>query len=343
MRTRKRSAFTLIELLVVIAIIAILIALLVPAVQKVREAAARTQCVNNLHQLGVAAHNYHQVYKAFPVGFGRAHEGPIVHLLPYMEQDSVHKNYNFQTLGQEATHWYVSDSMFPLQNRETVGSPTLIPPRTIFGANPHIPSLICPTGPQGPEVKSVLLASAQGAADKGYTGPANGPGFAPPRQIGLGFTFSAEPGNKSLSRSHYLGMAGYPYFQASASSTPGQYAGIFRYNRKSRVTDVRDGTSNTIMFGEYSRSWVNFGDGHPLTGWCTGNMATGMIYSFWELDNGGEPPTGKVWYRFSSGHPGVWNACLGDGSVRSIRTAIAFGLYVELGGANDGFTLRAEF
>lgn len=93
-RASSRLAFTLIELLVVIAIIAVLIALLVPAVQKVREAASRTTCQNNLKQLGIAAHNYHGVFKKFPQG---GNNSALVFLLPYIEQDSIFKNYDVNT------------------------------------------------------------------------------------------------------------------------------------------------------------------------------------------------------------------------------------------------------
>src|SRR5260370_5742429 len=102
---RTRQAFTLIELLVVIAIIAVLIGLLVPAVQKVREAASRAQCLNNLKQLALAAHDHHDARRKFPTGLhmgvnmggGRYAGGTswMVELLPYIEQDNLYKKWDY--------------------------------------------------------------------------------------------------------------------------------------------------------------------------------------------------------------------------------------------------------
>src|SRR5262245_59521984 len=105
---KRRAGFTLIELLVVIAIIAILIALLVPAVQKVREAAARTQCANNLKQLGLAIHSFHDVTKGLPPSRMDNFGGVTwaVMILPYIEQEPFYRQWDVR-------HWYYDQGGTP--------------------------------------------------------------------------------------------------------------------------------------------------------------------------------------------------------------------------------------
>lgn len=115
-RKNYRQGFTLIELLVVIAIIAILIALLLPAVQQAREAARRSQCRNNMKQLGLALHNYHDVHKIFPPGViwtgssfytgGRA--GMLMHILPYIDAATAYNQINFEGAG---IHWCLGNNL----------------------------------------------------------------------------------------------------------------------------------------------------------------------------------------------------------------------------------------
>jgi prepilin-type N-terminal cleavage/methylation domain-containing protein len=104
LRTNRRRGFTLIELLVVIAIIAVLIALLLPAVQQAREAARRTQCKNNLKQLGLAFHNYHDTHRVFPMGNGGNRYSPHAAILPHIDQAPVFNQINFNVPPKDAAN-----------------------------------------------------------------------------------------------------------------------------------------------------------------------------------------------------------------------------------------------
>ena len=144
--SQRHRAFTLVELLVVIAIIAILIGLLLPAVQKVREAAARAKCMNNLKQMGLALHNYHDANQSFPAGKGPSFVGAPVYarwsihsqLLPYIEQNNLFTSIDFtkppQTPGMER----VINFMPAWQNPGRINAAAC---RTL------VPTFICPSDP----------------------------------------------------------------------------------------------------------------------------------------------------------------------------------------------------
>jgi prepilin-type N-terminal cleavage/methylation domain-containing protein len=245
---RARTGFTLIELLVVIAIIAILIGLLLPAVQKVREAAARMSCSNNLKQISLAAHNYESANGVLPPGFNSSsYVGSLGYLLSYFEQDNIARQIP-QTLltipGTGGVWWG--------------GGWT--------AANNRIKTLECPSDSQ-PVIPVNGVFAYFTTSGTTLTG-----GYFAGAQAGLG-------------RTNYTASAG---ALGNTTSTPwSQWRGPYYNNSKTKLTDIVDGTSNTFAFGEilggsggptrdFCASWM--GAGALPTAWAT--IDPGQWYSF---------------------------------------------------------------
>jgi prepilin-type N-terminal cleavage/methylation domain-containing protein/prepilin-type processing-associated H-X9-DG protein len=219
--TPLRRGFTLIELLVVIAIIGILIALLLPAVQKIREAAARLQCSNNLKQIGLALHNYHDSFQAFPQaykplrtadptappGTGTYGAGAFVLILPYLEQDNVYHAIDASRAALSGVN---------------------MPPNNAAYSTP-IKTYLCPSAPGSPTaVYSAELANSF-----------NNFGIALTPAAGLIF-----------GRTDYAPDAGLSIDIPGISINAGASIICQPPDGPVRITDITDGTSNTMMIVE---------------------------------------------------------------------------------------------
>jgi prepilin-type N-terminal cleavage/methylation domain-containing protein/prepilin-type processing-associated H-X9-DG protein len=303
---RKRTAFSLIELLVVIAIIAVLIGLLLPAVQKVREAANRMACANNLKQIGLALHNYESAHGKLPPGWlgilplfqipveeQPQFVGCLAFLLPYLEQQNIYNqlHVNFD-LKQRGPHWWDDPVNWKM-------------------AESRIPGFLCPsTDPYQSTKGTAVGGTCVHRVEDDY--------------IRGQMLVIPPPTDAKLGRTNYVGVAG----AAGHGTIPfwSRYEGIFTNRSQTRLGDIADGTSNTLMYGEakggLGTKLIYIEAGPPaesdtpdgLLHYSLSWMGVGSMRTCWGMD-----PVNPTHESFSSAHPGVVQFCFADGSVRSLK------------------------
>jgi prepilin-type N-terminal cleavage/methylation domain-containing protein/prepilin-type processing-associated H-X9-DG protein len=290
----SRRGFTLIELLVVIAIIAILIGLLLPAVQKVRQAAARAQCQNNLKQIGIAIHGYHDGNGFLPPGRIDVDGGVTwaVLILPHIEQDNFYRQWDVHK-------WYY---VHPPEVRKTQVKTYYCPGRrspspssiSIQGETPDI----WPWTPPVPPDSGTSWFGALGD-------------YAASCGDNAGGTYNAVSANGAIILANYAG-----------SGTPRT---ITSFSSNTTFNSISDGLSNTIFVGEKHVPQGQFGkesagDGSIYNGDPT-NLNAARIAGTGNLL--ARSPTEAFNKQFGGPHTGVCNFLLGDGSVRAVANTIS--------------------
>jgi prepilin-type N-terminal cleavage/methylation domain-containing protein len=286
-----RRAFTLIELLVVIAIIAILIALLLPAVQQAREAARRTQCRNNLHQLGLALHNYHDTHGTFPQGIAaRAHSTSACY------QNSTHSSLCPQGVGQ-STPWLTL--LLPFVDETALYNAYNMDQKCVSLAN----------------------STAAGAKLAQYACPSNTTPFVHSYD-GVEFGSCDYAGSAGTKASGLYTVA----YTAPEMGVPVAGSGILFWRNNVRVRDIRDGTSSTFIAGE---AWANTAQS-GATGFANAwHFGESVIRSTAMDSSLNYSPT--CGYCFRSQHEGGGFFTFADGQVRFISENIDASVYGSLG------------